>query len=68
MNHGAVLNRPSKKQNVAQPRLKDIFVPCPLCHGTLDMNTEGKVICCSCKAVWNVRGEPLSNSSSEDEE
>lgn len=68
MNAGTVLNRSSKK-TIVQPHLKDLFIPCPICRGTLDMTMNGKVICCSCKAMWNIRGEPVSgNDSGGDDE
>ncbi len=68
MNAGAALNRPPTKKTTVQPYLKDIFIPCPVCHGTLDMTMHGKVFCCSCKAMWNIGGEPILNKASEEDE
>ncbi|HAV10853.1 MAG TPA: hypothetical protein DCX22_04495 [Dehalococcoidia bacterium] len=68
MNSAAILNKPEKTQHAVQPFLKDIFIPCPVCHGTLDMTMNGKVICCSCKAMWNLRGEPILNKASQEED
>ena len=68
MKQGAVLEMPVVKQNLLQPKLKDIFVPCPICRGTLDIDIKGKVVCCSCRATWNVRGEPISNQKREEED
>ncbi len=68
MNAGAVLNKPNARKSAVQPHLKDLFIPCPVCRGTLDMTMHGKVICCSCKASWNIRGEPIASGIDDDDE
>ncbi len=41
------------------PHLKDLFSPCPICHGTLVMNGQLISHCMSCGQNWNFKGEPV---------
>ncbi len=65
MNRGAILDRSGAISISVQPQLRDLFIPCPVCKGTLDLTSHGKVICCSCKAAWNLKGEPVKNNNGD---
>jgi uncharacterized Zn finger protein (UPF0148 family) len=43
------------------PSLKELFTPCPICGGTINMDSDGIVYCESCKQSWNIFGEPLED-------
>lgn len=39
-------------------RLKEPFMPCPICRGSTDIAGEGYAFCCSCGQKWTIFGEP----------
>ena len=41
------------------PELVELFIPCPICHGTTDVDSNGNAFCCSCGQRWTIFGKPL---------
>jgi hypothetical protein len=41
------------------PKLAELFIPCPICHGTTDVDDYGNAFCCSCGQRWTIFGKPL---------
>ena len=41
------------------PELKELFVPCPICGGTTDIDLYNRVICHSCQQKWTLAGEAI---------
>jgi hypothetical protein len=41
------------------PELAELFIPCPICHGTTDVDVHGTAFCCSCGQRWTIFGKPL---------
>jgi hypothetical protein len=41
------------------PELLELFIPCPVCHGTTDVDSNGNAFCCSCGQRWTIFGKPL---------
>jgi hypothetical protein len=41
------------------PELVELFIPCPICHGTTDVDDYGIAFCCSCGQRWTILGKPL---------
>lgn len=55
INGGKVLGSPFD----GAPKLMELFIPCPICHGTTDVDDQGNAFCCSCGQRWTIFGEPL---------
>jgi hypothetical protein len=41
------------------PELADLFIPCPICRGTTDVDDHGIAFCCGCGQRWTIFGKPL---------
>ena len=41
------------------PVLSALFIPCPICRGTTDVDYDGIAYCCSCGQRWTIFGKPL---------
>ncbi len=41
------------------PRLTELFIPCPVCGGTTDIDLRGHVFCHSCQQQWTLAGKPI---------
>jgi hypothetical protein len=45
------------------PELSGLFMPCPICRGTTDVDYDGIVFCCSCGQRWTIFGKPLDEAA-----
>jgi len=49
---------PKRQSIIRVPALKELFAPCPICGGTIDMDNNGIVYCHSCGQMWTIIGKP----------
>lgn len=45
------------------PGLKELFTPCPICGGTIDVDLRCYIFCHSCRQEWTLIGEPIGADS-----
>lgn len=57
---GAVKTESPKVEAVKVPELKELFIPCPVCGGTVDIDLRGHVYCHSCQQEWTLVGKPIA--------
>jgi len=56
---GEVKTESPKVKAIQVPELKELFTPCPICGGTLDIDLLGHVFCHSCQQEWMLIGKPI---------
>ena len=57
---GAVKTESPKVEAIQVPELKELFTPCPVCGGTVDIDLRGHVYCHSCQQEWTLVGKPIA--------
>ena len=55
----AVKTKERKAKTKKVPELKELFVPCPVCGGTTDIDLYSRVVCHSCEQKWTLAGEAI---------
>ena len=56
---GAIKVESQKVEAINEPRLKELFAPCPICRGATDIDLKSHVFCFSCQQEWALNGEPI---------
>jgi hypothetical protein len=50
------------------PELTELFIPCPICRGTTDVDYDGIAFCYSCGQRWTIFGKPVAAAALENGE